>query len=209
MKDEQEFKQIAKTKIKGWYSTQELEDKAVARMATQRKEIINLLLSTRREGISEVVQYLDDSGFFYRASSPNGHHNFPGGLAEHALGTYQLAKISGAGLPSDSVIICALLHDICKSDRFWFKGRTIRQHTPKCELDSKHSVRSIAILDNCGLKLSESERRAIRWHMKGPHYHSRVKRKELDHAKAVKEDLWRVVFWADKNDAAAHPGKRH
>lgn len=212
MKSEEEnlkFEKHARKKISGWYSTKELEDKATALMVSQRTEIIELLVSTKREGIDNVIRYLDDSGFFYRASSPHGHHNFPGGLAEHSLGTYNLAKAAGAGLPSDSIIICALLHDICKSDRFWFKGRDIRQHTPKCEMDGRHSVRSIAILTNCGLRISEPERRAIRWHMKGEGYHSKDRRNETDHSKAVKENLWRVIFYSDKKDAKAHPGRSH
>ena len=207
MKEQADFEKIARKKIAGWYSSEEYENKAIARMVSQREEISKLLLSTGRQGVDNVLQYLDDSGFYYRASSPHGHHNYPGGLAEHSLGTYKLAQASGMGLPRDSVIICALLHDICKSDRFWFKGRSIRQHTPKCEMDSRHSVRSIVILRDCGLSLSEAERRAIRWHMKGPGYHSRDKRKESDHAKATTEELWRVVFYSDKRDAAAHPGK--
>ena len=206
-----QFEKLARRKIAGWYNCKEHEDKAVSRMSAVRTEIIDLLASTEREGIGNVIDYLDQSGFFYRASSANKHHNFPGGLAEHSLGTYKLAQVEGElyGLPKDSVIIAALLHDTCKSDRFWFKGRIIRQHTPKCEMDGMHSVRSLMILKDCGLELNEQERRAIRWHMKGEKYHSRHKEKELDHSKAVKEGLWHAVFYADKKDAAAHPGRKH
>ena len=84
---------LYRKKIKGWYSTQEYEDKAVKRMISQRNEIITLLQSTQREGIDNVIHYLDDRGFFYRASSSNRHHNFPGGLAEHSLGTCKLAQL--------------------------------------------------------------------------------------------------------------------
>ena len=204
------YQDRVRRKISGWYEKKELEDKAVDRIMRVRDEITELLQETGREGIDAVIQYLDDSGFYYRASSPNKHHNFPGGLAEHSLGTYKLAKQYKGNLdvPENSIIIAALLHDICKSDRFWFKGRTIRQHNPKCEMDSRHSVRSIAILKNCGLKLNEQERRAIRWHMKGKGYHSRNKAADLDHSKAVKETLWDIVFRADKDDAKAHPGKK-
>ena len=207
----EQFEKLARRKIAGWYSTPENEDKAVTRMAATRQEIINLLSSAGREGIDNVLDYLDDSGFFYRASSPHGHHNFPGGLAEHSLGTYKLASNAGPAkqVAPDSVIIGAILHDTCKSDRFWFKGRSIRQHTPKCEMDSRHSVRSIVILKDCGLKLTGEEYRAIRWHMKGPKYHSRDKRKEAEHTRAVKEPLWTIVFYSDKNDAKAHPGQNH
>ena len=207
----EQFEKLARRKIAGWYSSKDNEDKAVSRIAAVRSEIIDLLASTEREGIGNVIDYLDQSGFFYRASSAYKHHNYPGGLAEHSLGTYKLAQVEAElnGLPKDSVIIAALLHDTCKSDRFWFKGRMIRQHTPKCEMDGKHSVRSVIILKNCGLKLNEQERRAIRWHMKGEKYHSRYEKAERDHAKAVKEGLWHAVFYADKKDAAAHPAQKH
>ena len=206
-----QFEERARRKIAGWYANKADEDKAVARLASQRKEIIDLLRSTCREGVENVLQYLDDSGFYYRASSANGHHNFPGGLAEHCLGTYKHAKKDprASRVDSNSLIICALLHDICKSDRFWFKGRSIRQHTPKCELDSRHSVRSIAILKDCGLQLSQEERRAIRWHMKGANKRCRNPKNDRDHSIAIKEDLWNIVFWADKNDAKEHPGRKH
>ena len=193
MKEQAEFEKTARRKIAGWYSTKEKEDKAVARMVLQREEIAALLISTQRAGMDNALQYLDDS--------------CPGGLAEHSLGTYKLAQAAAAELPRDSVIICALLHDICKSDRFWFKGRSIRQHTPKCEMDSRHSVRSIVILKSCRLSLSETERRAIRWHMKGPHSRPRNEKDKADHAKATTEELWRIVYDSDNKDAAAHSGR--
>lgn len=199
------FEAKVRRKIAGWYSKPEYVDKAVARIAAQREEIIALLESTEREGIEEVLRYLDESGFYYRASSPNKHHNWPGGLAEHSLGTCKLALQRAGDLPRDSVIIAAMLHDTCKSDRFWFRGRSIRKHREKCEMDGRHSVRSIVILKNCGLQLTNPEYLAIRWHMKGERYHSRDPRKEADHTKAVKTPLWKVVFHADKDDAKAHP----
>lgn len=77
-KDSLEFEQVARKKIAGWYSKIEHEDQALTRMVAQRAEIIDLLNSTNRDGMANVIQYLDDSGFFYRASSPHGHHNYPG-----------------------------------------------------------------------------------------------------------------------------------
>ena len=207
--DTQTFESIARRKIAGWYSKPEYEDKAVERMSKQRTEIIDLLKSTERENIDAVIQYLDDSGFFYRASSPHKHHNWPGGLAEHSLGTCKLALSRGKDLPRDSVIIAAMLHDTCKSDRFWFKGRFIGKHRSKCTMDDSHSVRSVFLLKKCNLKLKEAERFAIRWHMKGEHYRPHDPKSRADHDKAVKTPLWHVVFWADKDDARAHPaGKR-
>ena len=203
MNTQESFKTIARRKIAGWYSRTEWEDKAVERMTAVRDEIIGLLRSTGREGVEDVIEYLDSRGFYYRASSPTGHHNFPGGLAEHSLGTYKRAQAKAGDLPADSVIITALLHDICKADRFWFKGRTILKHTERTAIDRAHSSRSIAILKDCGLRLTESERLAIRWHMKDEFYRPRDPRKAADHAKAANDPLWRVVFYADKADAGS------
>ena len=203
--DTNTFEAIARRKIAGWFSTKEYGDKAIERLSKQRTDIIDLLKSTKRENIDVVIQYLDDSGFFYRASSPNKHHNWPGGLAEHSLGTCKLAMSRAKGLPEDSVIIAAMLHDTCKSDRFWFRGRNIRKHREHCPMDGLHSVRSVYLLRECNLKLKEPERLAIRWHMKGDRYRSKDPIKNADHEKATKTPLWRVVFWADKDDARAHP----
>ena len=201
--DDKQFENKVRHKIAGWYTDKQNEDKAVVRICDVRNQIIDLLRSTGREGIENVIEYLDGSGFFYRASSPHGHHNFPGGLAEHCLGTYLLSKNDpkAKNLANDKVIIGALLHDICKADRFWFKGRSINQHHPKCEMDGRHSVRSIAILKDCGLKLNNDERLSIRWHMRGKHYNPLDPKKKQDHDKAVNEPLWDVVFRADKLDA--------
>ena len=211
MKDNNQFENQVRHKIAGWYSDKQYEDKAVARICNVRNQIIGLLQSTGRDGVDDVIEYLDNSGFYYRASSSHGHHNFPGGLAEHCLGTYLIAKDDpkAKDLPKDQVIIGALLHDICKADRFWFKGRSINKHHPKCEMDGRHSVRSIAILKDCGLKLNNDERLAIRWHMKGRNYNPKDLNKKQDHDKAVKEPLWDVVFRADKQDAGVHPARNH
>lgn len=196
-------------KIAGWYTVPGQLDKAVARIMAQRDEIVELLRSTGREGIENVIQYLDDSGFYYRASSANGHHNFPGGLAEHSLGTFRIAeKNASPEVPRDSVIIAALLHDICKSDRFWFRGRTINKHR-QTGIGRLHSARSIAILRDCGVKLTTAERRAIRWHMGKLKRYIRNEAAAADRAQALKEPLWHAVYFADKEDASHHPAQRH
>ena len=205
MKTDLDLEKKVRRKISGWYANEQYTEHAVLRIMKQRNEIINLLRSTNRNNIENVIKYLDESGFYYRASSPNGHHNYPGGLAEHSLGTYREAAKNASGLPEESVIIAALLHDICKSDRFWFKGREIRMHSTKNEIDDKHSVRSIAIIKNCEVNLSNSEYLAIRWHMKGVNYQPRDPKKKASHDKAIKDPLWNVVFYADKKDAKMHP----
>ena len=159
--------------------------------------IIDLLQSTNREGIENVLQYLEDSGFYVVPSSINRHHNWRGGLAQHCLGVYLTAKEHGEGLPEDSLIIAGLLHDICKARKLYYDENGIIHH--RHTHIHGHGYRSIKILEECGLELTEEERLAIRWHM-GGHYAKNEEVGEVNKARNMK--LWQVIHHADHWDAA-------
>ena len=89
---EKDFADKVKRKIAGWYDKEEHEKKAIDRIVRQREQIISLLQKVHLCDTSKLLEYLDRSGFYYRPSSPKGHHNFPGGLAEHSLGVYLIMK---------------------------------------------------------------------------------------------------------------------
>ena len=74
------------------YRNGTFHDNAVNRIVLQREEIISLLESVKKVKVNKLLRYLDSSGFFYRPSSPNRHHNFPGGLAEHSLGVFRIVE---------------------------------------------------------------------------------------------------------------------
>lgn len=61
-----------------------------------------------------------------------------------------------------------------------------------------HGYRSIKLLNNCGLELSEDERLAIRWHMGG---HLAKEDEMADLEKARKSPLWKLIHEADGKDA--------
>ena len=50
-----------------------------------KKEFITFLYSTEREGMSNVIEQLDDLGFFQAPASSKFHLNHDGGLLEHSL----------------------------------------------------------------------------------------------------------------------------
>lgn len=91
-----------------------------------KKEIIDLLRSTKREGIDTVIEELEEDGFFTAPASSAHHSNYPGGLAQHSLNVLQMAErigvalIGGAGYNEiqNSVIITTLLHDTGKVGDF-------------------------------------------------------------------------------------------
>lgn len=164
------------------------------------KTIISLLRSTQREGIETVINYLRKGNFFQIPSSLNRHHNWRGGLAQHCLGVYQIAAKQAEGLPSDSVIIAALLHDVCKIGLLAYNPvkRMLERRKPRHI--PGHGRRSCKLLKTvCHLKLTEEERRAIRWHM-GGHHAQGEERKDVE--LAYQSKLWQIVHDADRKDAA-------
>ena len=95
----------------------------------KKQEFIELLRSTGREGIDDLIDYLDEgrNHFFTAPASVNHHLNCDGGLLEHSLNVchaaLKLRELAIAERPElenqlkrDSVIIASLLHDICKAD---------------------------------------------------------------------------------------------
>ena len=86
-----------------------------------------MLLSTNREGIEHVIKNLEELGFFMAPASTKFHLNYEGGLLEHSMNVCETAlelremmirkkdELSEF-LPQESVIIAALLHDVCKTD---------------------------------------------------------------------------------------------
>ncbi len=152
-----------------------------------KKEFVSLLRSTKRDGIEEVLEELDDLGFFTAPASTRFHLNYDGGLCEHSLNVCRVAlklrkdmiefkpEIAEL-LPEDSVIISALLHDVCKADIYkkvtkHRKSKSgITESYPGFDVDFSnfplgHGEKSVIMLLRCGLEMSDYEIMAIRWHM--------------------------------------------
>jgi hypothetical protein len=162
-----------------------------------KSEISSLLLETNRNGMRNIIRYLEESGFYEAPSSTCRHHNWRGGLAEHCLGVYRIASDLNAGLPHDSIVIAGILHDICKASKLFYDsdGNIQRRHTHI----KGHGLRSIKLLEKCGLLLTEDERLAIRWHM-GGHHASLEERREVESAR--NNPLWKLIHKADQLDAS-------
>ena len=85
-----------------------------------KEEFIRLLQSTNREGMDKLLEFLEKSDFYTAPASTRYHGNYEGGLLEHSMKVYEIfkekIKQSGLQTPEESVIISALLHDICKTN---------------------------------------------------------------------------------------------
>ena len=92
-----------------------------------QKKFKEMLLSTNREGMERVVKRLEEVGFFKDPASTKFHLNYEGGLLEHSMNVCDMAlelrelmirkkEDLRDFLSKESVIIAALLHDVCKAD---------------------------------------------------------------------------------------------
>lgn len=95
-------------------------------MTENAKETIEALLrSTGREGIENLLAYMEKSGFYTAPASTRRHGADEGGLAIHSINVlYAALDIATALNPlvtqemKDSITICALLHDLGKVGQF-------------------------------------------------------------------------------------------
>ena len=152
-----------------------------------KEEFLTLLRSTEREGIEDLIEALEEMGFFTAPASANHHLNVEGGLLEHSLNTCKAALAIYEGLkpldPSmekevrrDSIILSSLLHDVCKSDIY---KRSVKKRKNKVgqwedvegysvsykNFPMGHGEKSVILLLCNGLSLYDDEMLAIRWHM--------------------------------------------
>jgi hypothetical protein len=139
----------------------------------QSEEIIDLLSKTGRQGMEGVVIELSRGDFFKAPASTKYHNCFEGGLAQHSLNVYRnLQKLNtelGCGLGEDTVRIVALLHDVCKENAYEYSTFKTKEGGKWGHKDdgfpAGHGEKSVFILLNAGLKLTQQEILLIRWHM--------------------------------------------
>ena len=166
-----------------------------AELLAQRDEIINLLRSTGREGIEVVIKFLDASKYFFCWGSYR-HHKYVGGLAEHSLQVCKIALEESKGkCDRNSIIIAALLHDICK----------VMYEFPEEKGYYGHGTKSVQILcDYLNFELSDEEWRAIRFHM-GSKSYLRDENLIEEYSKAQSEELWYLVHTSDCISCGDYP----
>jgi 23S rRNA maturation-related 3'-5' exoribonuclease YhaM len=131
----------------------------------QQTQIETLLCETKRPGIENLLAYLDTSGFYTGPASTKFHGCYSGGLAAHSLGVYDLLiefnKLLRLECPWESIVIAALLHDVCKVGAYigTEKPYAYNKTQPK-----GHAVLSIERIKK-HIVLTELEEMMIRYHM--------------------------------------------
>lgn len=151
-------------------------------LADNRRAFLQVLRdNVKRDGLEDLITYLENSDFFTAPSSTRFHGNYEGGLCEHSLNVYQCLcelrkKYDVAEYSDETIAITALGHDFTKirvySKQPAFRkdadGRWEQYMSYKFDevFPGGHGEKSCFIIQQF-MKLTPDEYLAIRWHMNG------------------------------------------
>lgn len=139
--------------------------------------IIEELLSTGREGMEELVAYLEKYDYFEAPASMRHHNNFKGGLALHSYYVRTLLEEKNErfnlGLKKEECIIAGYLHDLCKVNLYELgyklrkeNGEWVarKEYTYNEAAPLGHGEKSVIIAQRF-IKLTDNELLMILYHM--------------------------------------------
>ena len=145
-----------------------------------KEKFIELLKSTNREGMDELLDFIEKTDFYTAPASTRFHGCYEKGLLEHSLKVYEILKekVKHAPIeietPEESLIIIALLHEICKANFYKVDYRNAKnelgvwEKVPYYTIDDTipygHGEKSVMMISEY-LKLTAEEKYCIRWHM--------------------------------------------
>ncbi len=148
---------------------------------TNKERFISLCNDIDRDGMHELMEWLEKSDFYSAPASTKFHGNYAGGLLEHSLNVYdelkRLLEIYGYSVSvSESTIrIVSLFHDLCKVNFYTTEKRNRKNQEGKWESYDSYSIKekfcfgghgskSVFILQSF-MQLTPEEAVAINCHM--------------------------------------------
>lgn len=134
----------------------------------------------KRDGITQLMDWLDGSDFYTAPASTKYHGAYAGGLLQHKLNVYdELVKLLSSAYTEiktseETVAIISLFHDLCKVNYYKPDTRNVKingvwQAVPCYSIDEKypfggHGSKSVFICQNF-IQLTPEEAAAINCHM--------------------------------------------
>lgn len=106
---------------------------------------VGLLNSVQRDGINELLKWLEETDFFYAPASRAYHGAYAGGLCEHSLNVYDEFKRLLLAYPEvkadeESVILASLLHDLCKVNFYATEKRNRKNEAGQWESYDAYTI---------------------------------------------------------------------
>lgn len=134
----------------------------------------------KRDGIENLISWLEKSDFFYAPASTKFHGSYYGGLCQHSLNVYdEMIRLLDAypeiECTDEELTIVTLFHDLCKVNMYTVEQRNRKNEQGKWEkydayaIEEKfvyggHGSKSVFIVNNF-IKLTPREAVAINCHM--------------------------------------------
>jgi len=138
---------------------------SVNQRAGNQAQVIDCLTLIERSGMDSLIDYLLESDYFTAPASTRFHSVSPGGLVQHSLNVTREFSRENAlwqkPIPQDSVIICGLLHDLCKVGAY---TETSRGYETVKDFPKGHGKLSVARIEE-HIKLTQPEKEIIFFHM--------------------------------------------
>ena len=145
-----------------------------------KDEFLKILKTVKRDGIEDLIKFLESTDFFTAPASTRFHGDYAGGLVEHSLKVYEILveKVKNSpvklDISEDTLKIVALLHDICKANFYKVDYRNAKNalgvwekvpyYTIEDTIPYGHGEKSVMMITEY-MKLTPEEKYAIRWHM--------------------------------------------
>lgn len=154
-----------------------MEENKIAELWEEYK---SLLRQTRRENIENLIAWLETTDFRYAPASTQYHGAYRGGLLQHSLNVYYCMAdfktwVDFMEIPQDTLILTALLHDICKIDCYVESTRNVKDASgqwttvPYFQYDELlpwgHGHKSVILILQHGVYLNNTEISMIVNHM--------------------------------------------
>ena len=145
-----------------------------------KERFIALCGNIKRDGIDDLMKWLESSDFYVAPASTRFHGSYAGGLLEHSLNVYdELLRILSAypeiNVSEETIIICSLFHDLCKVNMYVTEKRNRKNAEGKWESYDSYTIKekyhfgghggkSVFLVQNF-IKLTAEEAAAINAHM--------------------------------------------
>ena len=132
-----------------------------------------------RPGSAELLEWLLKTDFFVAPASTKFHCACEGGLVQHSVSVYEVLierHLDENAYTKETFAICALLHDLCKTQFYKVSSRNVKNAEGRWEQVAYYSVedtfpfghgeKSVYLIERF-MRLKPQEAVAIRWHMGG------------------------------------------
>lgn len=111
-----------------------------------KERFISLCKTVNRDGMDELLNWIENNDFYTCPASSRFHGAYPGGLLEHSLNVYDelkrlLSVYPEINVSEESVVISALFHDLCKVNMYTTEKRNRKNEFGQWESYDAYTIK--------------------------------------------------------------------